>query len=187
VVGNDIIDLKEAEQASNWQRPRFLDKLFTLQEQQIIYKSTNQFLMVWQLWSMKEAAYKLYIQLHSSRFYKPKSFECKLDKLKGIVIFQDFMCNVETIVTSNYIISEARLDEHKITSQVVEFEFEDTKTQSKVLRTELLKLIEKRFHTNHELVQVVKNKFGVPRVKLGLKEINVSLTHHGNYGAFAII
>ncbi|APY08395.1 hypothetical protein BWZ20_08840 [Winogradskyella sp. J14-2] len=187
MVGNDIIDLKEAKQASNWQRPRFLDKLFTLQEQQLIYKSTNQFLMVWQLWSMKEAAYKLYTQLHPSRFYKPKHFECKIDKLRGAVIFQDFKCYVETKVTSHYIMSEARLNEHKLTSHVVKFDFKNSRIQSKVLKTSLLRLIEKRFQTEGELAQVVTDEFGVPRVKFGLKEINVSLTHHGNYGAFAVI
>jgi len=77
MIGNDIVDIAEARQRSNWQRPRFLDKLFTLQEQQLIQNSDNSFLMVWRLWSMKESAYKLYTQLHPSRFYNPKQFECR--------------------------------------------------------------------------------------------------------------
>ena len=92
MVGNDIIDIQEAQKKSNWQRPRFLEKLFTIKEQQLIQNSEHSFLMVWRLWSMKEAAYKLYTQLHPSRFYKPKSFECEMNDLNGTVIFQEFKC-----------------------------------------------------------------------------------------------
>ncbi|PTM10888.1 MAG: hypothetical protein DA407_02835 [Bacteroidetes bacterium] len=186
MVGNDIVDIDEAIQASNWQRPRFLNKLFTVQEQLCVHNSTNQFLMVWRLWSMKEAAYKLFTQLHPSRFYKPKQFECKIDNLKGIVIFQDFKCYVDTKITSKYIISEARLVEPKMTSDILKFQNENTDGKSKVLKTELLKSVAKRYQTQSEILKVVKNKFGVPTVRFGLKEINVSLTHHGNYGAYAI-
>ena len=43
---------------------RYLDKLFTKEEQEYIITATNPSIMVWALWSMKEAAYKLYTQLH---------------------------------------------------------------------------------------------------------------------------
>ena len=186
MVGNDIVDIEEAIQASNWQRPRYLNKLFTVKEQLYVHNSLNQFLMVWRLWSMKEAAYKLYTQLHPSRFYKPKQFECKIDNLKGTVIFQDFKCYVDTKITLNYIISEARLDEPKMTSDTVKFKNENRNAKSKFLKTELLKSVAKRYKTQAEILQVVKNEFGVPTVRFGLKEINISLTYHGNYGAYVI-
>ena len=66
MIGTDIIDIVEAKKTSNWERPRFLEKLFTSNEQQLIHNSENKFVMVWRLWSMKEAAYKLYIQLNSN-------------------------------------------------------------------------------------------------------------------------
>ena len=70
MVGNDIVDLYEASQASNWQRPRFLDKLFSEQEQAYINSAENAFTMVWQLWSMKEATYKA----HQRRFSIPRKY-----------------------------------------------------------------------------------------------------------------
>lgn len=187
MVGNDIVDIEEAMQASNWQRPRFLEKLFTIKEQQSIQNSENSFLMVWRLWSMKEAAYKLYTQLHPSRFYMPKSFECEFNELNGAVIFRDYKCYVDTKITSNYLISEARLDKHKMTSNVVRFEKKNTNTQSKILKTELLKSVAKRYQIQAETLSVENNKFGIPTVRLGLNEINISLTHHGSYGAYAIM
>ena len=33
MIGNDIVDLNLAERQSNWQRPGFLEKQFTIQEQ----------------------------------------------------------------------------------------------------------------------------------------------------------
>lgn len=187
MVGNDIVDIEEARKTSNWQRPRFLEKLFTIKEQQLILNSENSFLMVWRLWSMKEAAYKLYTLLHPSRFYKPKSFECEINDLYGTVTFQDYKCYVDTKIASNYILSEARLEEHKMTSNVLKFENENTKAQSRILKTELLNSVAKRYQIEAETLRVVKNEFGVPTVRTGLKEINVSLTHHGSYGAYAFV
>ena len=80
MIGNDIVDIEEAKRMSNWQRPRFLEKIFTDKEQYLIKSSENPFILVWRFWSMKEAAYKLYTQLKPSRFYRPKSFECDIDK-----------------------------------------------------------------------------------------------------------
>ena len=42
MIGNDLVDLKVASVESNWKRPRFLDKVFTIEEQQLIMNSKNQ-------------------------------------------------------------------------------------------------------------------------------------------------
>ena len=47
MVGNDIVDIGLAKKSSNWTRSRFLDKLFTKKEQQLIFHSENSFNMVW--------------------------------------------------------------------------------------------------------------------------------------------
>lgn len=43
MVGNDIVDINEAKSASNWQRPRFLEKLFTTKEQFTIRNAETPF------------------------------------------------------------------------------------------------------------------------------------------------
>ena len=89
MIGNDIIDLSLAKTASNWQRKGFLEKQFTANEQQLVLEAPNSFVMVWRLWSMKEAAYKIYTQQHIVRFFAPKKFECKLRSAKeGVVCFK---------------------------------------------------------------------------------------------------
>ena len=90
MIGNDIIDLSLAKTESNWQRKGFLKKLFSNDEQQLILEASNSFEMVWRLWSMKEAAYKIYTQQHIVRFFAPKKFECKLRSAKeGVVCFKE--------------------------------------------------------------------------------------------------
>jgi phosphopantetheinyl transferase (holo-ACP synthase) len=74
LIGNDIIDLSLAKIESNWQRRGFLEKQFSATEQQLILGATNSFILVWRFWSMKEAAYKVFIQQNEMRFFCPQKF-----------------------------------------------------------------------------------------------------------------
>ncbi|MBW8243514.1 4'-phosphopantetheinyl transferase superfamily protein [Muricauda oceani] len=179
MVGNDIVDLAEARYASNWQRPRFLDKLFSESEQTYIQNTANPFRMVWRLWSIKEASYKLYTQLHPVRFYNPKAFECETNHNSWVVGFKDFQCYIETTETANYILSEARLNRQNLGSNIIKFESTGQKQQSNELKERLLSCVADSY-------QLVKNEMGVPALTNGEQILSVSLTHHGSYGAFAI-
>jgi len=186
MIGNDIVDLAEAQLKSNWQRPRFLDKLFKLKEQKIIRKSENPFNMVWRLWSMKEAAYKLYTQLHSSRFYSPKQFECAIDDSNGKVNYKTFECFTKTEITKKYILSEARLSKTEIFSEIEEIKSSSSKSQSDAVKALLLSAISKEFNLDKEDLRIVKSEYGIPSVynKSEKLDLGVSLTHHGKYAAF---
>ncbi|MBV7269046.1 4'-phosphopantetheinyl transferase superfamily protein [Winogradskyella luteola] len=186
MVGNDIVDLKEAQNASSWQRPRFLDKLFTDIEQTYIENSNNPFTTVWRLWSMKEAAYKLFIQQNPDRFYNPKKFECRIEKNSGIVKFQTFRCYVETKITSDYVLSEARCIQNNLTSEVLKFEDKNQKMQSVMLKRMLMNALSETLKIPKTALIFRVSKLGTPSVSYNNKIINVSLTHHGNYGAFAL-
>ncbi len=179
MVGNDIVDLAEARHASNWQRPRFLHKLFTELEQKYIKDAKNPFLMVWRLWSMKEASYKLFTQIYPNRFYNPKGFECTVENNSGTVKFKGFQCYVETKETSKYIISEARLNKKKLSSKIVKFKTTHQKQQSEELKTRLLNYVGSEY-------QLIKNNMDIPTLSNGKEHFNISLTHHGTHGAFAI-
>ena len=76
MIGNDVIDLNIATQQSNWQRPNYLDKVFTSLEQGFISKAGNPDEMVWSLWSRKEAVYKIIRQKGGKVGYYPKKIEC---------------------------------------------------------------------------------------------------------------
>lgn len=116
MIGNDIIDLDLAAQESNWQRKGFLDKLFTSQEQEMIFRHEVPELMVWVLWSKKESAYKIYNRLTAHRAYVPLYFECmELDArtniVYGKVMYEDLMFYTKTLVTKELIRTIAVLEE----------------------------------------------------------------------------
>ena len=186
MLGNDIVDIKEAYRTSNWQRPRLLDKLFTPKEQQLISYSEDSFLMVWQLWSMKEAAYKLYTQLYPSRFYSPKDFKCNINTTSKSVNYKTFSCYVETKITSDYILSEAHLTPSKMISEVLMFNSKNVKDQSTILKTQLLKKLSRGHSVDHVILGIVKDEYGVPKVRSDLNTYAISLSHHGKYGAYAV-
>ena len=99
MIGNDIVDLALAHQESNWQRKGFLDKLFTANEQQLILSSYNPEGMVWNLWSRKEACYKIYNRQSGQRVFNPIQFECEADR----VVFGDNIFYTQTQITSDYV------------------------------------------------------------------------------------
>lgn len=187
MVGNDIVDLAEAKMSSNWQRPRFFEKLFTLKEQKFIQNSDNPFLTVWQLWSMKEAAYKLYTQLNPSRFYNPKSFDCAVQNKNQKVFFKDFECYIQSKVTSNYIISEAQLNLFEMNSEVIRLNVRHHKSQSKETKSALLSSISRTHQVSFSELKLQKSEFGIPSVSFYSQKINVSISHHGQFGAYAFV
>jgi 4'-phosphopantetheinyl transferase EntD len=76
VIGNDIVDLALSRKESNWKRKGFLDKIFTAKEQQFITEAENPEIMVWVLWSSKEAVYKIWNRLTQIRAFNPLRIEC---------------------------------------------------------------------------------------------------------------
>jgi phosphopantetheinyl transferase (holo-ACP synthase) len=111
MIGNDIVDLALAKKESNWKRKGFVDKIFTPQEQLLIKSSVNQQIIIWNLWSRKEAAYKIYNRQTGIRKYNPIQFECfDLDLEIGKVVFENQVFYTKTEITSEYIYTIAVSD-----------------------------------------------------------------------------
>ncbi len=108
MIGNDIIDLALARNESNWKRKGFLDKVFTEKEQLLITNAMNSELMVWNLWSRKEAAYKIYNRQTQIRGYFPIQLECFdleiVDDITfGKVAIKDQIYYTKTEITTQFI------------------------------------------------------------------------------------
>ena len=108
MIGNDIVDLALAQKESNWKRKGFLDKIFTKKEQLQISNAENSEVMVWNLWSRKEAAYKIYNRQTQIRGYFPLQLECfNLEIINGIafgkVAIKESVYYTKTEVTSQFI------------------------------------------------------------------------------------
>lgn len=78
MIGNDVIDIRLSRQESNWQRKGFKQKLFTEKEQLLLDNDLDPEILVWLLWSMKEAAYKILHRQTKIRAYIPKKLVCTI-------------------------------------------------------------------------------------------------------------
>jgi len=104
MIGNDIVDLALSLKESNWKRKGFLNKIFTENEQIHIIKSDNPENMVWNLWSRKEAAYKIFNRNTGVRIYNPIQFECfDTDKSIGKVMNNGILYYTKTEINLDYI------------------------------------------------------------------------------------
>jgi phosphopantetheinyl transferase (holo-ACP synthase) len=108
VIGNDVIDLALAQKQSNWKRKGFLHKIFTAKEQLRILESRNPEEMVWNLWSRKEAAYKIYNRQTQIRAFIPTQLECfdlneNDGNIYGKVICYNNVYFTKTKITSDFI------------------------------------------------------------------------------------
>lgn len=108
MIGNDIIDLVLAGKESNWKRKGFLEKIFSTNEQKLILNASNPELMIWNLWSRKEASYKIYNRQTGIKGYFPWLLECQYENsYSGTVIIDEFVFYTQTEITDTYIYSIA--------------------------------------------------------------------------------
>lgn len=181
MVGNDIIDLKLAKTQSNWQRKGFLEKVFTDDEQTIINNAKNPFIQVWLFWSMKEAAYKCYTQKQKKRFFAPKKIHCELiSKTTGTITINQKRYFSRSAITNSYIHTYT-VNNYSDTPKTELF-FIDDNDQSLAVKNKLTSYLSND-------IKLKKDEFGVPKLYKHSKELplSVSITHHGNFGAFTIL
>ena len=155
MIGNDIVDLQLAKTQSNWQRPKFLKKIFTEIEQEYIYQSANPELEVWKLWTMKESAYKIYNRETAVRGFFPWKLECSnfevfKGKFLGTVSIDDNIYFTETVVSEDFVYTVA---------------------------ASLLENLDRITEINSDL-KIIKID-GLPFIESGMKPI--SITHHGRF------
>lgn len=175
MLGNDMVDLQYANLTSNWKRKGYLAKLFNEEEQDLINAAKKPATMLWLLWSMKEASYKIANRATGQRFYSPKSFNCSILQnnnlvISGQVLYQNNCYFTKSEVSANFVHSTA------VTQQS---------------NFDAVNLFYGNYHPNylqqfnsitaHPLL--VKNKNGIPQIidkKTGNTEA-ASISHHGNY------
>lgn len=155
MIGNDIVDLETAQRESNWKRKGFLDKIFTYEEQLLILNSKVPEIMVWNLWSRKEAAYKIYNRETKISGYFPTKLVCFYESLSsGTVSINNRLYYTQSIITTDYINTVAV-------------------TQKENLNRILVLDIKTKIHKKHGIPYIIDSntKSFIP----------VSVSHHGRF------
>jgi phosphopantetheinyl transferase (holo-ACP synthase) len=188
VIGNDIVYLGFAKLNSRWQEQRFLDKLFSAEEQDYILSDGKRFQNIWRLWSMKESVYKIISRANGIVRFNPKDFKCLVkDTTQGHVVFGNTVISTLTETQSKFIQTTAFL-EKDWTSEVFQLLHSDFKWQQIQSYQRAVKAYAHLMKVSHQTVKIIKNKTGVPQFYIdgSLQPEHMSLTHHGHFGAFAI-
>ena len=187
MIGNDIVDLQLAKTQSNWERRRFLQKIFTKTEAHQILKSENRSRMVWLFWSMKEAAYKAW-QRKNDRppKFNPLSLECFLysinsENATGKVMIEEEQYFTESSLDSNFIHSRATYRENEeiiwksLTSEVD-------------LKQSLINELSAIAGPFSQPPGLKKDRNFIPQIIIGGMTLscNFSLSQHGSYSGFAL-
>ncbi|MEP6928924.1 MAG: 4'-phosphopantetheinyl transferase superfamily protein [Flavobacterium sp.] len=158
MIGNDVIDISQSRIESNWKRKGLIEKIFTSEEQLLIANDADPEMMVWLLWSMKEAAYKVYNRQTKIREYIPGKLVCKILSKKetcilGQVLCMGFVYYTKTIVTKNSI-----------------------HTVAVSLLNDLDHIVE---ITNQK---IIKDQFGIPHLTNEINQLKeVSVSNHGRF------
>ena len=120
MIGVDLVDLKRAELDSNWKRKRYLQKIFTKEEQELICNYNDSNLMVWILWSMKEAAYKIWSRNTGHRVYAPTSLRCEniqiTEFINGTVTHLDRQYFTQSNLNEDYVCTIATTERSQLTN-----------------------------------------------------------------------
>ena len=106
MIGNDVIDLQQSRQESNWQRKGFTEKLFTAHEQLLIANDPDPETLVWVFWSMKEAAYKVYNRQTKIREYIPQKLACSIISKNNTTIIGQVICSDNSYPTKTILSKE---------------------------------------------------------------------------------
>ena len=158
MIGNDVVDILQSRQESNWQRNGFLEKLFTAEEQLFMQQNSNPEIMVWLFWSMKEAAYKIYNRQTKRREYIPKKLICKI-----ISDDRDYITGQVNCAENIYYTKTTILDDSIHTIAVSSFN--DLNNVIEIDKTE-----------------IIKDKHGIPYLSdLTKSTKNVSVSNHGRF------
>jgi phosphopantetheinyl transferase (holo-ACP synthase) len=190
MIGNDIIDIRYTKLYHNFQRIGYLQKIYTKAEQELINTSHYRFYTVWRLWSMKESAYKSFIKEGNAPFFNPVKLRCSIENNQaGYVNIGSSEYKVQTIETDDYIFSHTIDDTRPKTShKLISVEKSDSDYQSITIYNTIIAYISKRIKSRDAIIEIIKDKNGAPSIyvdKLRL-DIDLSITHHGNYAAYSI-
>ena len=82
-VGNDVVDLADAETRLDGLHPRWGERVFTAAERAALHTSpsSERHRLHWALWAAKESAYKARKRFEPETVFSPKEFEVELSPL----------------------------------------------------------------------------------------------------------
>jgi len=210
-IGNDVVALHLDQSKDKSKDQRFLNRVFAGEEIKQIQGSKNPDKMLWSLWAAKEAAYKIVKKLNPKTVFSHKKFE--VDYESKAVRFEGIIIPVVWVQNEDYVHcfgchADYDFNFDLIETQVLKIEdpFFDGCDEAFFSKDERLSIKSKeslyaRFLAKQMLqkqgytkIEIIRKKTGssydppmVFQSKKQIEDIDVSLSHHGEWIAVVIV
>ncbi len=194
MIGNDIVDLAAAGKECNWQRHGYLKKVFTSREQAYISNYREPGSMVWLLWSMKESAYKIFVQENFRRLLAPLKFQCRLGtgsdlNFSGEVFFEKKSYKTFSRISAYKISTRAysEISSKFLISNDFEFSERDYLFRNEEMSNNFIYDLSRRINKPAGEFSIKKDTLNIPYLFYRGNRLNssISFSHHGRYGSYA--
>ncbi|WP_462266766.1 4'-phosphopantetheinyl transferase superfamily protein [Mucilaginibacter sp.] len=194
-IGNDVVALAHIQPERTCQH-RFYNKILSPAEHQLYYALPAGSLLfehyVWLLWSAKESAYKFLKRQQPHLVFSPTRFIIQNlsatllpGEYSGTVSYQSTRLPFCSILTSGYIHTVVSTNLPLVTYRVSKVDTNSYDVQSAAVRTLTLKHLAALMPS--QALNITKHITGYPEVRKGnqIADIPLSLSHHGNFIAYA--
>ncbi|HUH66212.1 MAG TPA: 4'-phosphopantetheinyl transferase superfamily protein, partial [Syntrophales bacterium] len=202
------MDLTDPQNTEKSQDTRFVNRVFTRGEQELISRAENRDAMLWAIWAGKEAAYKAVSKNEPAATSVPRSYNVSLNPweesfpvrdrvLKGSVNTPYGDVTIEIIITADYVHciggTEAFDNGDRIVSHVERIDSHSEATprnESAFVRKSLGLRLSEHWNVSPENIEIrrVKSFSGMepPVVLVNGKKaaIDISLSHDGSFAAY---
>ncbi|MEM1320969.1 MAG: 4'-phosphopantetheinyl transferase superfamily protein [Bacteroidota bacterium] len=186
-IGNDIVDLQAAGPEQRHRNPRWMDKVFSPEEQSHILAAEQPEQQLWALWAAKESAYKVFLKQEQQRQFRPKAIQVQPseDRYDYRATYNNQQVNIQ--------LSASRFYVHCLASNTDSYE-----QQINILRLPECSQEEGRIKLQNRLfdglryrgwpapLEVQKCELGIPWLKGWEDYCDLSFSHHGDYYAYVI-
>ncbi len=201
MIGNDIVDIADPQAVGKNRDIRFINRVFTPDEQQKILNSDEPDIFLWSLWAGKETGYKAISKLYPVVSSSPGHYQIKLSDRplpeSGTVYTPCGPVPLRFFITGEYIhCIGATTDEDMVSivrnvQEIPQHQFcPDYK--SDFVRNMVRKKISRYLKEDPEAIEIIRPKgrrgLGPPVIYAGNKRtsIDISMSHDGRFAACAI-
>jgi phosphopantetheinyl transferase (holo-ACP synthase) len=181
MIGNDIVDFNDLPNIERSLSKAFLQKICANSEIDTIFKSESPEKTLWRIWSMKESAYKVILKKGAERSFNPKKLETSIfDQTLGQVLTKFGEIKCQSKITTDFVHSIAFF------SNEIPFCLGEKKLighQSDFVRASLMEDFQHKYP--HVYSPRIEMRDTIPYLITDFDSIDISLSHHGNYVAWA--
>lgn len=181
MIGNDIVDFNDLPNNERSLSKAFLQKICANSEIETIFQSERPERTLWRIWSMKESAYKVILKKGAEPSFNPKKLETSIiDQTIGQVSTKFGEIKCQSKITQDFVHSIAFF------SNEISFCLGEKKlmgNQSDFVRASLIEDYQRKYP--HVRSPIIEMRDSIPYLITDFATVDVSLSHHGNYVAWA--